>query len=709
MLNGFGRSLFFSTAAVFFAGAVHAQDAGDLFQQGVRLLELNKADEALAKFQEAVAANPSGEEAYKLWKDTKSRVWSAMMVQGDEFTKIAKHFLRLAQLERKRMSADADTIKALVADAISSDYNKRNAATVKLMSEHGEYAVPFLLDALGNADEDDQQTFAILALDRIGRPATLPLIAALGSDNAVTRRNACAALVYINDSRALPALKRLAEKDADANTREIAQRAVAKIGGANVAGALELYLAHSERYLAQDPMLMSGNDIRDGLWSLEGGKLVHRAVPASLIAYEMAKDSAYGALELEPTNEQGRVLLVKAGAAEMAVVSAESADDEVKALKASVEMQNRALLSAGLDVYRKAYTDMVAKMPGLAPYVLQGLSTLEDPKALAGSPVAASLSHPDKRVRYGAAFALAKNASALNTEQKNALVSALSQAVTEQSRRIVKVIHPEKSTRQIAEEASSAGEGLVVEASASATNELLTLAQFPPDVLVINEKLDSVLVDTMLKWIKDKPRLRNTKLVLVTKDKSGAEEIYGDRVQAYVQAPMTAVALRGAIDSVLQGVELGANRKEADKVAANAAFALSSLDPASFPVADASSQLLKAAGRSASIAVASLRSLGSAAGAGQLAGIVGILKKAKDKPEIAAAAADAIGRILARIGQVDQASVDALIEVVRDTDVDGKVKSAALAALGRAPILPGTRAAILKELRVSPKTGGEEG
>ena len=204
-----------------------------------------------------------------------------MMVQGDEFTKIAKHFLRLAQLERKRMSSDADAIKPLVADALSDDYSKRNAATVKLMAEHGEYAVPFLLDALGNADEDAQQTYAILALDRIGRPATLPLIAALGSDNAVTRRNVCAAMIYINDSRALPALKRLAEKDSDANTREVAQRAVAKIGGKDVGDALDLYLSHADRYLAQDPMLMSENDVRDGLWSLDGGKLVHRAVPAS--------------------------------------------------------------------------------------------------------------------------------------------------------------------------------------------------------------------------------------------------------------------------------------------------------------------------------------------------------------------------------------------------------------------------------------------
>lgn len=703
MVHGFGRSLLvFSTALLFSASSLVAQDAKESFSEGVRLLRLGQNSEALAKFQEAVAANPSNEEAYELWKTTQSRVWAAMM-EKDDFAKVATHFLRLAQLERQRMNSDADAIQALVEKSLSADYGERSAANAQLMSQHGEYAVPFFVDALGNADDEAAQSYAILALDRIGRPATLPLLAVLGSENALLRRNAAAALHYIEDTRALPALKNLAESDADAAVREIAASAVTKLGGANVPNATKLYIDQATGFLA-GKMLRDG-DIRPVLWSFEGGKLVSRAVPAQLFQYELAKDWAYSALAVDPQSKAAVVALTQAYSAEKAVVKS---DEALAAAKEQIPSIDNAMLAAGSETVRAAYEANVKA--GLIPAAVEALAPLaklEDPNNLAGSPLVSSLSSQDKRLRYGAAIKLSEMGAKLDAAQRSQVVAALSDASLEQSRRIVHVINSAEGASGIANEASSGARGLVVEASRNAASELPMLTRFPPDVLVLEEKLETLLVDDVLRWTSRRPQFANTKIVLVTKDKAGAEETYGDKIQGYIEGNLSVAGLRAAIDQVLEGVPL--RNDTADQVSSQAANAIASLDPTVWPVVDASAKLIEAAGMKEAVAVSSLRALGGSAGEKQIAGIVSVLQSRKGDAKVCMSAADALGKIMARAGVADQAAVDALVAIAGDADADAACRTAAIAALGRAPILPGTRAKLLRDLRVNPAADSDEG
>ena len=109
MVNGFARSLLVLSAALMAStsGAFAQDSARDLFDQGVQLLYQNKDAEALQKFKGAVSLDPSMADAYSIWKKTEQRVWASMMVKNDELAKVARHFLRMAQLERKRFQADA--------------------------------------------------------------------------------------------------------------------------------------------------------------------------------------------------------------------------------------------------------------------------------------------------------------------------------------------------------------------------------------------------------------------------------------------------------------------------------------------------------------------------------------------------------------------------------------------------------------------------
>lgn len=705
MVHGFGRSLLvFSTALLFSASSLFAQDASDSFKEGVRLLRLGQNSEALAKFQEAVAANPSNEEAYELWKTTQSRVWAAMM-EKDDLAKVATHFLRLAQLERQRMSADADAIQALVEKSLSADYGERSAANAQLMSQHGEFAVPFFVEALGNADDEATQSYAILALDRIGRAASLPLLSCLQSENALLRRNAAAALLYIEDTRALPALKHLAEKDSDAAVREIAASAVAKLGGASVPSATQLYIQQSRGFLAGNGALIRDGDIRPVLWSFKGGKLVSRAVPAPLFQYELAKEWAYRALDVDPQNKDAVVCLTQAYSAEKAVVKS---DESLASVAAQIPGIDNAMLAAGNETVRAAYDANVKA--GLIPAAVEAIDTLsklEDPNNLQGSPLVSSLGSNDKRLRFGAAIKLSEMGAKLDAAQKSQVIAALSDACLEQSRRIVHVINSSEGADAIVREASSGAQGLVVEASRNAVGELPTLTRFPPDVLVLQEKLETLLVDDVLRWTGRRPQFAKTKIVLVTKDKAGAEETYGDKIHGYIEGDLSVAGLRAAIDQVLEGVPL--RNDAADKVSASAAGAIAKLDPTQWPVVDASAKLITASGLKEAVAISSLSALGGSAGEKQLAGIVSVLKARMGDAKVCQAAAHALGKIMARAGVADQAAVNALVAIASDAEADAACRTAAIAALGRAPILPGTRAKLLRDLRVDPAGDSDEG
>src|SRR5690606_5580642 len=113
---------------------------------------------------------------------------------------------------------------------LQEDYGTRRQAVSEILAEHGEFAVPAFVAILGDENRADEQTYAISALNQIGRTAALPLIAALQSDNELQRRNVAAALSLIGDRRAVPAFLALASNDPSAAVRDIATRALERFG-----------------------------------------------------------------------------------------------------------------------------------------------------------------------------------------------------------------------------------------------------------------------------------------------------------------------------------------------------------------------------------------------------------------------------------------------------------------------------------------------
>src|SRR6185503_8320624 len=107
--------------------------------------------------------------------------------------------------------------------------------------------------------------------------AVVALIEALKSTNALVRSNAAAALNYINDRRAVPAMARLAQNDEQERVRDVARRFLQTQGASGKAA--DLFVEQSRSYLRNGVSQGAQSDV---IWSLKDGKLVAKDVPAQI-------------------------------------------------------------------------------------------------------------------------------------------------------------------------------------------------------------------------------------------------------------------------------------------------------------------------------------------------------------------------------------------------------------------------------------------
>ena len=98
-----------------------AQDIQSMFDEGVDLLSRGKDDEALQAFQRVLAADPSHEQAYELFKSTEHDVWLEILTRQGEFELVAKRLMGLARMGRVEKRNDADAIRVLVSQLGTED------------------------------------------------------------------------------------------------------------------------------------------------------------------------------------------------------------------------------------------------------------------------------------------------------------------------------------------------------------------------------------------------------------------------------------------------------------------------------------------------------------------------------------------------------------------------------------------------------------
>jgi len=283
---------------------------------------------------------------------------------------------------------------------------------VKRLRDAGEYAIPFMLDALADTTRENEWPDIVRALPQIGRGAIRPLAAAMQTDNVTVKSEIITALGKIGYPQGQPYLKYVIENDESEDLRNDARKALSRIDPDSLqVPAVELFYQLGEKYYYQAESLAPAEDVSFAnvwFWDADAGKLTREEVDDDYFNELMAMRCCEWALRADAGYGPAIGLWIasffkaeSAGVEKMPnYFGARHADALVYATTAGVEYLHQALARAVTD--KNAY---------VALGVIEALGTTAGEKSLLyklgpSQPLLQSLSFPDRMVRYSAAIAI---------------------------------------------------------------------------------------------------------------------------------------------------------------------------------------------------------------------------------------------------------------------------------------------------------------
>lgn len=687
----------FVAGAALVAGAVFASSSaaadGSALRSALDDYAAGNLEDALKKLQEYVAGNPGDDEVYAVLRDVDDRVKLRALASGGDHERLMRYLLDKARPVVEAKKRDPDAIRALVEQALSGEVDDRRRAGWELAAKNGDYAVPYLLPALGDNDPA-KVVNALFALQYIGSEAVLPLAQAMSTEDARLRGYVAVALGDIRDPRALPVLRRAVERDADDTVKTRAAAAIQKIrpGGAAMSAA-DSFARLGERYLANDPTVIAELDQVHNLWKWEDGNLARYEVPSPLYGSLLAEMHAADALRLDASHRGGRSLLVRSILAQQAEGAA-MGDKAPEALLAAGDLAT----SLGFSSATLALADALENRQwDLAEAACRLVGATYGGQPLSGHPIGRALAAPQKRVQYAAAIAALRMSPASSFENANQVTALAAQAASETALRQVFVIDDQDGPRaRLAQDLREAG--YVVTAAADGHLGVMRVKASPAtDVVIVRADLGAAARIPLERWkgtlsvideLLADARTRAMRVVVVGRadGKEFLEAKYGDKLAGFIEEPLASAGYLPVVKDAVEKGELNPERSAALVIAAEAAdaFAASNRSCSAWDYRVAVEPLANNVtdGASPAIKLNSVRALGNLrlGGAAALAGVL----KGEGEDELKVAAATALGQVLSAVdGSPDD--VEALVQAAK---AGGVVGSAAKKALGMVRNLP---------------------
>ncbi len=318
---------------------------------------------------------------------------------------------------------------------LSSDTERGRLTAVERLRNAGEYAIPFMLDALADPDRQDEFSNIADALSKIGKDAIRPLAAALQTESVPVRAEIVKAMGGISYPQSLPYLKYVIENDKTGNLRQLAEASINKIDptALNVPAA-RLFYQLSENYYYHAPSLSPAEDAPTAniwFWDAQDSKLTRAEVSKGYFNELMAMRCCEWSLKADGSFGQSIGLWLasyfkaeSAGEPNMPEYFGKShANALVYATTAGVEYLHQALARAVKD--GNAF---------VALGVIEALENTAGEKSLfyaigEEQPLVEALSFKDRLVRYSAAIAIAGAGPQEKFDQTSLVVKNLSEAL----------------------------------------------------------------------------------------------------------------------------------------------------------------------------------------------------------------------------------------------------------------------------------------
>ncbi len=310
---------------------------------------------------------------------------------------------------------------------------------VKRLRNAGEYAIPFMLNAMADNSRQAEMPDIVRALPQIGRDAIRPLVAALQTENVAIKAQIITALAKIGYPQSAPYLKYIVEKDNSSQMRELAKMALTEIDpGTLKISAAQLFFQLAEKYYYHLQSLTPAEDADFAniwFWDTNQQQLSRVEVPKAYFYELMAMRCCEWALKADagfgPAIGLWLAAFFKAESAGIETMPSyfgqSHADALVYATTAGVEYLHQALARAVKD-----------KNAHVALGVIEALGTTAGEKSLLyrigpAQPLLEALSFNDIMVRYSAAIAIASAGPKEPFAESKLVVANLAEALGQNS------------------------------------------------------------------------------------------------------------------------------------------------------------------------------------------------------------------------------------------------------------------------------------
>lgn len=356
-----------------------------------------------------------------------------MHSDSEELKEVSGQILDIIERGRFIRRTDAKIIMQEI-KRLSSTIRGRLAAEQRLKNA-GEYAIPYMLEALADESRKDELANIADALGKIGRDAIRPLVSALQMDNAAAKAEVIRALGEIEYPQALGHLKYVAEKDRSEQLHKLAVEAMEKIDpSAAKLPAAELLFSLAENYYYHSESLAAAPDYDFAniwFWDRASRRLMRQEVDKAYFNELMAMRTCEWALKADESLGKAIALWLTAffkaestGLAQPAYFGAGHADAMTYATTAGPEYLHQALERALNENNAYVSLGVVEAMAANAgeKSLLYRLGTQQ--------PLVKALSFDDRAVRYSAAITIGAAGPTSDFMGSKLIVENLAEAVS---------------------------------------------------------------------------------------------------------------------------------------------------------------------------------------------------------------------------------------------------------------------------------------
>ncbi len=424
--------------SLFVSSAGFAQDLEDNWNDFLHYIKIGRFDLAKGYGKVVIDSNPAAVKLLELSEQNPTGFAFLQKVNETapdaELAQMTGTILNIIEKGRFLRRSDSAIIAQEVRRLNSTERGRLLAA--KRLRNSGEYAIPFMVDAISDSARKEELANIVWALPKIGKDAIRPLAAALKTDDVATKAEIIKALGQIGYPQSLAYLKYVLENENSQPLFSLVKQSINQIDPAAInISAAELFYKLGENYYYHTPSLTPSDEsdfANIWFWDTNGRKLFREEVAIEYFNELMAMRCCEWSLKADPNFSNAIGLWIAASfKAESTGIGMPEYFGQghpfaiVYATTAGPEYVHQALARALKD--GNAYVAFGA---------VKALAANAGEKSLfyrvgAKQPLLDALTFDDKAVRYTAAIAIAAAGPKESFDESRLVVDNLVQALAE--------------------------------------------------------------------------------------------------------------------------------------------------------------------------------------------------------------------------------------------------------------------------------------